>query len=80
MKLEVKHLVCGYNRKKALMDPLSFVLEDHEVCCILGPNGVGKTTLFKTILRLIPPLEGEIYHTLGEGDGSSRPKEYLGRE
>lgn len=60
MKLEVKKLVCGYSRK-ALMDPISLMLLDHEVCCILGPNGVGKTTLFKTILRLIPPLEGEIY-------------------
>lgn len=61
MKLEVKKLVCGYDRKKALTDPVSFTLLDHEVCCILGPNGVGKTTLFKTVLRLIPPLEGEIF-------------------
>lgn len=61
MKLEVKRLVCGYSSKKALMDPITMTLLDHEVCCILGPNGVGKTTLFKTILRLVPPLEGGIY-------------------
>jgi iron complex transport system ATP-binding protein len=27
---------------------------------VLGPNGVGKTTLFKTVLKLIPPLSGEV--------------------
>jgi iron complex transport system ATP-binding protein len=30
------------------------------VICILGPNGVGKTTFFKTVLGLLPPLSGEI--------------------
>lgn len=60
MKLEVKQLVCGYSENRPLTEPLSFTLQGREVCCILGKNGVGKTTLFKTMLRLIPPLEGNI--------------------
>jgi iron complex transport system ATP-binding protein len=31
-----------------------------EVCCLLGPNGCGKTTLFKTLMGLLPAQGGEI--------------------
>lgn len=35
-------------------------LRPGEVVCLLGPNGGGKTTLFKTLLGLLPPLAGSI--------------------
>ena len=60
MKLEMKQLICGYRHDRPLTEPLSFSVQGREVCCILGRNGVGKTTLFKTILQLIPPLSGRI--------------------
>jgi iron complex transport system ATP-binding protein len=60
MKLEVRQLSIGYNRQ-ALGENLSLVMESGQVTCLLGPNGCGKTTLFKTLLGLLPPLAGSIH-------------------
>ena len=57
--LQVKELLCGYNRK-SVVGPISFGVSQGQVLCILGPNGIGKTTLFKTILKLLHPLSGQI--------------------
>lgn len=60
MKLELRHVDCGYPNFPPVLKDANFQVESGEICCLLGPNGVGKTTLFKTILRLIKPLKGEI--------------------
>jgi iron complex transport system ATP-binding protein len=39
---------------------VSFALEAGEVICVLGPNGGGKTTLFRTVLGLLPKHHGVI--------------------
>ncbi|MDR3225476.1 MAG: ABC transporter ATP-binding protein [Clostridiales Family XIII bacterium] len=59
MKLELKEVSCGYGGHKVL-DHVDLEVDTGEVCCLLGPNGVGKTTLFKTILKLMPPVAGEV--------------------
>jgi iron complex transport system ATP-binding protein len=43
-----------------VLENVSLAVSSGEICCILGPNGVGKTTLFKSILRLLPIFGGEI--------------------
>ncbi len=57
--LEFKDTDLGYNGK-AIMHNLNFSVSAGEIVCLLGPNGVGKTTLFKTMLGFIPPIAGKI--------------------
>ena len=60
MRLEIQNVSCGYKKDKPVLEHVTMELSDGDICCILGPNGVGKTTLFKTILGMLPMLQGSI--------------------
>lgn len=55
---ETKKLVIGYN--KPLTKPLNLRMERGNRIAIVGENGLGKTTLIKTILGMIKPISGEV--------------------
>lgn len=59
MKLETRNAVCGYGAKTVVRD-ISVQVQSGELLCLLGPNGVGKTTFFKTILGFLKLQGGEI--------------------
>ncbi len=59
---ETKDLVIGYD--SPLSKPLDLVMERGQKIALVGANGIGKTTLLKSILGLIPPLSGNV--ELGE--------------
>jgi iron complex transport system ATP-binding protein len=59
MELIIENLTCGYG-DKPIVDGFSAKVSSGEIFCLLGPNGIGKTTLFKTILGFIPPLSGRV--------------------
>lgn len=55
---ETKQLVIGY--QEPLSRPLDLKMERGQKIALVGANGIGKSTLLKSILGLIPPVSGEV--------------------
>lgn len=58
--VQAKDLVIGYSADEPLTRPVSFTLERGQKVAIVGTNGLGKTTLLKTILGRLPALSGQV--------------------
>ncbi|MDR2339218.1 MAG: ABC transporter ATP-binding protein [Deltaproteobacteria bacterium] len=67
--LRVEKLTVGY--KAPVLKDVSFECGAGSFISILGPNGVGKTTLLRTISRHLKPLAGKVF-VLGKAIGSYR--------
>lgn len=59
-KIEISELSYAYSGFKELFNNISFTIKTGEIICILGPNGIGKTTLLNCIANLITPTKGKI--------------------
>ncbi|SEQ73558.1 ABC-2 type transport system ATP-binding protein [Virgibacillus subterraneus] len=57
--IEVKDIKKKFGRKKVL-DGVSFTANKGEITCLIGINGVGKTTILNAIMALTPLNKGEI--------------------
>lgn len=57
--IEAKNLSFSYGKRRVLNN-LSFSIDEGELVCVLGPNGVGKSTLFRCILGLLRSYSGSI--------------------
>lgn len=55
---EAKDLVIGYN--EPLSKPLNLIMERGQKVALIGANGVGKTTLLKSLIGQLKPLSGEV--------------------
>ncbi|BDG66632.1 MULTISPECIES: ABC-F family ATP-binding cassette domain-containing protein [Enterococcus] len=59
LALETTNLVIGYDQKP-LLSPINLTIRYGEKNAIRGFNGIGKSTLIKTILGVIPAIEGTV--------------------
>jgi iron complex transport system ATP-binding protein len=75
--LSAENLAIGYGAT-TVASGIGLTLEPGSVTCLLGPNGVGKTTLFKTMLGLIPPLDGVV--RIGGRDLAGLTREAIARQ
>lgn len=59
LSIIIDHADLGYNHHVVLKD-IDYSIDTSVITCLMGPNGVGKTTLFRTLLGALPPLKGSI--------------------
>lgn len=57
--LKANHIVSGYD-KKIIVDGINIAIPNNKISVIIGANACGKSTLLKTLARLIKPSSGEI--------------------
>ncbi|PDW00781.1 ABC transporter ATP-binding protein [Candidatus Viridilinea mediisalina] len=73
--LQAEELTIGYRARRSapsiVATQLNVALHAGEVVCLLGPNGVGKSTLLRTLVGMQPPLGGRV---LLDGNDLSRLK------
>ena len=59
MSIEIRRLGFSYGSTDVLRD-ITFTAADGDIAAVLGPNGVGKSTLFRCVLGFLAPSEGGI--------------------
>ena len=60
--LTTQKLVVGY--REPLLEPLDLMVHVGEKVALKGFNGIGKSTLIKTLTKVIPSLDGEFHYPL----------------
>ncbi len=50
----------GYGQDKTVIEDIDFSIDEPEFLCVVGPNGVGKSTLVKCITGSLKPTKGEV--------------------
>lgn len=70
-RLIIDNLTIGY-RNKVIAGPLDGQLRGRELVCVIGRNGLGKSTFLRTLAGLQPPLSGDVRWQDGDSTVSCR--------
>ncbi len=74
--LEIRDLVSGYGQVQILWGA-NLSLQEKKLTCLVGGNGVGKTSMLRTVMGLLPPWSGSVWF---EGKDVSRLPAYAKAE
>jgi iron complex transport system ATP-binding protein len=61
--LRTRDLAVGYRTRetrRAVLEHINLAVDSGELVCLLGPNGIGKSTLLRTIAKMQPALWGQV--------------------
>lgn len=72
--LKVEHLSFSYSKNNNVVEDVSFSLKEGQINVLLGPNGIGKSTVLKCLNGILKQQEGKI--TILD----KNIKEYKGKE
>lgn len=56
--ITIEHLDFGYSEDRLILHDINLSIDSPGLYCILGPNGVGKSTLIKCMNRILEPVSG----------------------
>ena len=76
IKIELQNVWLGYGRKVVLKE-LTFQVSPGEMVGLIGPNGCGKSTIIRTLSRVISPISGKVF--LDGKDVTKIPRRDLAR-
>jgi iron complex transport system ATP-binding protein len=60
LSVRFENMTFGYDEKN-ILENVNLTIDEPGLLCILGPNGVGKTTIVKCINKLLKPKSGSVY-------------------
>ena len=78
MSLELNNLSIGYTTGKAVAAAITATAAEGRLTCLLGANGMGKSTLLRTMAGFMPPLGGSI--AINGTDTSRQPAHRMARQ
>lgn len=60
VEIELRDVDFGYNKDHVVLHDINLKIDHPGLYCIIGPNGVGKSTMVKCVSKIVTPLKGEV--------------------